>query len=195
MGRLTYGMNVSLDGYVRDADGRFDWTDPPLDQHEHFNEIQRRSVVDVYGRHMWEAMRFWHDTPTEAFESPTYLDFAEAWLATDHVVVSRTLTETDVADVPRTTLWAELDLDRVRELVEESDGDVSISGPTLAAAALHAGIVAEVSAYVVPHVAGGGLRFMPEGYSAPLRLRSERRWPGGTVELVYDVLAEDGRTS
>lgn len=193
MGRLTYGMNVSLDGYVRDADGSFDWTEPPLDQHAHFNEIQRRAAVDIYGRHMWEAMRFWHDTPLETFESPTYADFAEAWRATDHVVVSRTLTAADVADVPGTTLWSQLDLDRVRDLVAGADGDVSISGPTLAAVALQAGLVERISAHVVPHVAGGGLRFLPDGHSTPLRLLGERRWPGGTVELVYDVPRDEGR--
>lgn len=195
MGRLTYGMHMSLDGYVRDADGGFDWTEPAPELHEHFNEIQRRTAVDVYGRHLWEAMRYWHDTPVDDFESPEYRGFAEAWLATDHVVVSSTLTTADVADVPRTTLWPELDVDRLRELVSRSEGAVTIGGPTLAATALRAGLVDEITAWVVPHVAGGGLPFLPDGVSGPLRLRSQDAWTGGTVEIAYEVVRDEGRTS
>lgn len=184
MGRLTYGMLVSLDGYVRGPDGTFDWTEPDPELHEHFTDLQARTAVDVYGRHMWEAMEYWQDPPADDLDRPEYRDFAEAWRATDTVVVSRSLR---ALDAPRTRLWPELDLDRLAELVGSTDGEVSISGPTLAAGALRAGLVDEVTAWVVPHVAGGGLRLLPEGWSTGLRLRSERRWSGGTVELVYDV--------
>lgn len=191
MGRLTYGMFVSLDGSVRAADGTFDWTEPTPELHEHFNEIQRRSVVDIYGRPMWEMMQYWQDPPSDDLEAPAYRGFAEAWQASDKIVVSRSLT---TIDAPRTELWPDLDLERLRTLVEAADGDVAISGPTLAAQALHAGLVDEISAYVVPHVAGDGLRFLPEGWRSPLRLREQRAWPGGVMQLVYDVLG-DGRTS
>lgn len=184
MGRLSYGMLVSLDGYVRDATGDFDWTEPDEELHEHFNDIQARTAIDVYGRHMWEAMSYWQDPPASDIERPAYRGFAEAWQDSDVVVVSRTLGS---VDWPRATLWPELDLDRLRALVETAAGDVSISGPSLAAAALQAGLVDEVRSYVVPHVAGGGLRFLPEGWSVPLHLRSERRFADGTVELVHDV--------
>lgn len=186
MGRLTYGMLVSLDGYVRDAVGGFQWTEPDAQLHERFNEIQAGTAVDVYGRGMWETMRYWQDPPTaDLAESAVYRGFAEAWQATDTVVVSRSLSS---VDTPRTRLWPELDLDRLRALVATSDGDVSISGPTLAAPALRAGLVDEVRAWIVPHVAGGGLGFLPDHYSTRLRLRSERRWAGGTVELIYGVM-------
>lgn len=192
MGRLTYGMLVSLDGYVRAADGDFDWTEPDPQLHDHFTEVQRRTAVEVYGRSMWETMRYWEDPPSADLRRPENLNFAEAWRATDRVVVSGSLPSLDAA---RTQLWPELDLDRLRALVETADGDVAISGPTTAAAALRAGLVEEVSAYVVPHVAGGGLRFLPDGFTTALRLRAEHQWPGGVVQLVYEVDPTDGGDS
>lgn len=189
MGRLTYGMLVSLDGYVRGPDGGFDWTEPDPQLHEHFTEVQERTALDVYGRHMWETMRYWADPPAADLEHPEVRRFAAAWQASDRVVVSGSLPS---LDAPRTRLWPDLDLDRLRALVEEVDGDVSISGPTTAAAALRAGLVDEVSAYVVPHVSGGGLRLLPEGFTCDLRLRSEQRWPGGVVQLAYDVRRDEG---
>lgn len=187
MGRLTYGMIVSLDGYVRGPDGDFGWSEPDPELHEHFNEVQRDSAVDVYGRTMWETMRYWQDLPDADHESSVHRGFARAWQATPTVVVSSTL---DPAEAPGAEVWPRLDPDRLRALVRNSEGDVSISGPTLAAAALHAGLVEEISAHIVPHVVGGGLRFLPDGYSTRLRLRHERRWPGGVVELVHEVLAD-----
>lgn len=192
MGRLTYGMLVSLDGYVRAADGDFDWTEPDPVLHEHFNEVQRRTTVDIYGRQMWETMRYWQDPPSADLEAPEYRGFAEAWRATDTIVVSSSLPS---LDAPRAVLWSELDPDRLRALVEAADGDVAISGPTLAAAALRAGLIDEITAYVIPHVAGGGLRFLPDGYGTTLRLRNEHLWPGGVVQLAYDVLHDEGGTS
>lgn len=184
MGRLTYGMLVSLDGYVRGHDGSLDWTEPDPQLHEHFNRIQAGNALEVYGRRMWEAMRYWQDPPAADLEAAQYRGFAQAWQATDKVVVSRSLPS---VDAPRTRLWSQLDVGALRALVARADGDVSISGPTLAGDALRAGLVDEVHAYVVPHVIGGGLRFLPDGYTTPLRLRSERRFAGGVVELVYEV--------
>lgn len=192
MGRLTYGMLVSLDGYVRGPDGDFAWTEPDPQLHEHFNEVQEGTAVDVYGRTMWETMRYWEAPPAADLERREVHGFTAAWQATDTVVVSSSLPSLDAA---RTQLWPDLDLDRLRTLVDSADGDVSISGPTTAAAALRAGLVDEVSAYVVPYVAGGGLRFLPEGFTTALRLRSEQRWPGGTVQLVYDVRSVAGGAS
>lgn len=189
MGRLTYGMLVSLDGYVRGADGTFDWTEPDPVLHDHFTDVQRRTVLDVFGRGMWETMRYWQDAPAADLEAPEYREFAEAWRETDTIVVSSSLPS---LDAPRTTLWSEFDPDRLAALVAAADGEVSISGPTLAAHALRAGLVDEISAYVLPHLAGGGLRFLPDGDLPSLRLRSERRWPGGVVQLTYDALRGEG---
>ena len=184
MGRLRYGMLVSLDGYARDASGSFAWAEPDDELHAYVNERERGTGTFVYGRSMWEVMRWWQDPPAEAQDAPVHREFADQWRAGDKVVVSRTLEE---PAEPRTTLWRELDLDRLAALVRDSPTDVAISGPTIAAHALRAGLVEEVTAYVVPHLAGGGLRWLPEGVAGSLRLREQRAFDGGAVALVYDV--------
>ncbi|MCM3556503.1 dihydrofolate reductase family protein [Janibacter melonis] len=183
MGRLIYAMTTTLDGFVDDAG---EATEPDRELHEHFNRMQERLVLDVYGRRMWETMRYWQDPPAEDLEVPYVREYTQAWQDTDRVVVSRTLT---ALDAPRTTLWPELDVDRLRALVAEADGDVSVGGPALAGAALRAGLVDEVSAYVGPRVAGAGSRrFVPEGLPLELRLRETERFASGVVALVYDVV-------
>lgn len=183
MGRLRYGMLVSLDGYARDASGSFGWAEPDDVLHAWVNEQERSIGTFVYGRGMWEVMRWWQDPPTEVEQSPVHRDYAEQWRATDKVVVSTTLEE---PTEPRTTLWR--DLDRLAALVRDSPSDVSISGPTTAAHALRAGLVDEVTAYVMPHLAGGGLRWLPEGAGGALRLVDQRAFDSGAVALTYDVV-------
>ncbi len=185
MGRLRYGMLVSLDGYARDASGSFAWAEPDDVLHAWVNERERDTGTSVYGRGMWEVMRWWQDPPAEALASPVHREFTEQWQASDKVVVSTTL---DEPTEPRTRLWRDLDLDRLAALVRDSTSDVSISGPTLAAHALRAGLVDEVTAYVMPHLAGGGLRWLPEGAAGPLRLRKQTAFDSGAVALVYDVV-------
>lgn len=187
MGRLRYGMLVSLDGYARDATGSFAWAEPDDVLHGWVNERESGTGTCVYGRAMWEVMRWWQDPPAEVMDSPVHREFTEQWQACDKVVVSTTLEE---PTEPRTTLWRELDLERLATLVRESPTDVGISGPTLAAHALRAGLVDEVTAYVVPHLAGGGLRWLPEGAEGELRLREQRAFDSGAVALVYDVVRE-----
>ena len=186
MGRPRYGMLVSLDGYARDASGSFDWATPSDELHGFVNDKERGVGTYVYGRGMWETMRWWQDSPgdDEPGAAPEHHDYAALWRAADKVVVSTTL---DPLEEPRTQLWQSLDPERLAALVHDSPTDVSIGGPTLAAQALRAGLVDEVTAYVVPHVAGGGLRWLPDGWSSHLVLREHRAFAGGAVALVYDV--------
>ena len=186
MGRLRYGMLVSLDGYARDASGCFDWAAPSDELHGFVNDQERGVGIYVYGRGMWETMRWWQDSPAddEPGAAPEHHDYAALWRTADKVVVSTTL---DPPEEPRTQLWPTLDLDRLATLVRESPTDVSIGGPTLAGHALRAGLVDEVTAYVVPHVAGSGLRWLPDAWTSPLVLREQRAFEGGAVALVYDV--------
>lgn len=190
MGHLTYGMHVSLDGYVQTPDGGIAWSEPSAALHEWHTARQRHTALDVCGRRLWGMMRYWQDPPTADLASPQIREFAQAWQDTDMVVVSRSLSPRDVADAPRTQLWPELDPDRLRDVVRAADGEVSISGPTLAAAALRAGLVDRICAWVMPHVLGGGLRFLPDGLRCRLELIEERRFPGGEVALTYDVVTE-----
>lgn len=184
MGRLRYGMLVSLDGYARDGDGSFDWATPDSELHSYINDQEREIGTYVYGRGLWETMRYWQDPPAEDLADHAAADYAELWQAADKVVVSSAI---EPPSDPRTEVWRELDLDRLATLVEASPTDVIIGGPTLAAAALRAGLVDELTAYVVPHVAGGGLPWLPDGVTTGLELREQRAFPGGTVALIYDV--------
>lgn len=184
MGRLRYGMMVSLDGYARDASGSFDWARPDDDLHAFVNDHERDVRTVVYGRGLWETMRYWQDPPVDELTADVHREFAALWQETDKVVVSTTMAP---PSEPRTELWPTLDLDRLATLVRESPTDVSIGGPTLTAHALLAGLVDEVTAYVMPHVAGGGLPWLPAGLSTGLELREQRVFGGGAVALVYDV--------
>lgn len=184
MGRLRYEMMVSLDGYVRDASGSFDWAEPEPALHAWVNEHEQGVGTTVYGRGMWEMMRYWEDPPGADLTEPEYRDFTDAWRAQDKIIVSSTLEPPTTA---RTQLWRDLDLTRLAALVRESDADVTISGPTLAATALRAGLVDDIGAYVMPHVAGGGLPFLPEGFAASLELRESRSFPSGAVTLLYSL--------
>lgn len=184
MGRLRYGMMVSLDGYARDASGSFAWAMPSDELHGWVNEKERDVRTVVYGRGLWETMRYWQNPPVEDFTAPEHHEFAALWQEIDKVIVSSTL---EPPTEPRTTLWPTLDLDRLATLVGESPADVSIGGPTLAAAALEAGLVDEITAYVMPHVVGGGLPWLPAGLNTGLELRESRTFDGGAVAMVYDV--------
>ena len=181
MGRLRYGMLVSLDGYARDASGSFDWAAPDDELHAYVNEREGGIRTYVFGRSLWETMRYWEDPPTSDLSAPEHHQFAAIWKQTDKVIVSTTM---DPPPEPRTELWDHLDLAR---LVRESPTDVSIGGPTLAAHALKAGLVDEITAYVMPHLAGGGLPWLPEGFESTLALREQRAFDSGAVALVYDV--------
>lgn len=184
MGRLRYGMLVSLDGYARDASGSFAWARPDDDLHAFVNGQERDVRTVVYGRGMWETMRYWQAPPEGDLTAPEHREFADLWQETDKVIVSTTL---DPPTEPRTELWDHLDLDRLAALVRDSPTDVSIGGPTLAAHALKAGLLDEITAYVMPHVAGGGLPWLPDGFSTDLVLREQHAFGGGAVALVYDL--------
>lgn len=187
MARLRYGMMVSIDGYARDADGSFEWAQPDDELHAFVNDQERDVHTVVYGRGMWETMRYWQDPPDYDLMAPAHRDFANLWRQMDKIIVSTTL---EVPSEPRTELWNRLDVDRLAALVRASDTDVSIGGPTLAGSALHAGLVDEITAYVMPHVAGGGLPWLPSGFRSRLHLRNQRPFPSGAVALIYDVNRE-----
>ncbi|EAQ00130.1 hypothetical protein JNB_08164 [Janibacter sp. HTCC2649] len=184
MGRLRYGVIISLDGYARDASGSFAWARPDHDLHSFINEKERDVRTYIYGRGLWETMRYWQNPPRGEVNAPEHDEFATIWQGADKVIVSTTL---EPPTEPRTQLWDTLDVDRLAALVGDASTDVSIGGPTLAADALRAGLVDEITAYVMPHVAGGGLPWLPDGFTSELTLREQRTFGSGAVALVYDV--------
>jgi dihydrofolate reductase len=181
MAKLIYSAITSLDGYVADEDGRFDWGEPDDEVHSFVNDIERGVGTHLYGRRLYEVMRVW-ETLELADEPPSIRDFAEIWRAADKIVYSRTL-ETVSSD--RTTLERSFDADRIRQLKKASERDLLVGGPELAAHAFRAGLVDELHLFVAPVVVGGGKQSLPEDVRLDLELLDERRFGNGMVYLRY----------
>jgi len=183
MGRLIFAAITSVDGYTVDASGSFDWAAPDAEVHAFVNDLEREVGTYLYGRRMYETMRVWQDFPG-AEDHPVTADYAAIWRDADKVVYSSTLTE---VATPRTRVEPRFDAAEVRRLITSSDRDLSIGGPTLAAAAFDAGLVDEVRLIAVPVAVGGGTPAFPRGRRQNLQLLDERRFAGGTVALHYAV--------
>ena len=181
MARLIYSAIASLDGYVADERGRFDWAAPDEDVHAFVNDLERPVGTYLYGRRMYETMVAW-ETMRVAGEPPAVRDFAELWRAADKVVYSRTL---ERASSARTRIERDFDPEAVRRLKASAERDISVGGPHLAAGAIRAGLVDEYGLFVVPVAVGGGTRWLPDGVWLELELLDERRFAGGVVHLRY----------
>ncbi len=181
MASLVYAVITSLDGYVVDADGSFAWAQPDEEVHAFVNETARPLGTHLYGRRIYEVMQAWETMPVED-EPPEMRGFAEIWRGADKVVYSTTL---DAVSTSRTRLERSFDPADVRRFVDEADRDVSVSGPTLAAHAVRAGIVDEWQQCVCPVVVGGGTHWLPDDVRVDLDLVEERRFESGVVFLRY----------
>jgi dihydrofolate reductase len=182
--RLVYSAIASLDGYVTDAGGGFDWAAPDAEVHAFVNDLERPVGTHLYGRRMYETMAVWETLDLE--EEPAVMrDFAAIWRAADKVVYSATL---PAVETPRTRLERAFEPDAVRGLIAAAEHDVSIGGPTLAAAAFAAGLVDECHLFLHPVSVGGGTPALPPGLRVALELVDERRFASGVVYLRYDVV-------
>ena len=182
MGRLIYSMIQSLDGYVADAAGKFDWAEPDESVHTFANELQRSVGTNLYGRRMYEVMSAWETLGSHGDEPAYFEEFGELWRASDKVVYSTTLGSVSAA---RTRIERAFEPDAVRRMKDELAGDISIGGPTLAAQAIAAGLVDEYQLFFVPVVVGGGTRCLPDGIRLELQLVDQRRFDNGTVYVSY----------
>jgi len=182
--RLLYSAITSLDGYVADADGNFDWAEPDLEVHGFVNDRERPIGTYLYGRRMYEVMRAWETLGDEPDAPDVARDYASLWRAADKVVYSSTLDATTTA---RTRLERSFDPDAVRGMKETAEADLGIGGPGLAAYALRAGVVDEISLYLNPIVVGAGTPALPNAFATRLRLVDELRFGNGVVYLRYDV--------
>jgi len=188
VGRLIYSMMQSLDGYVADADGRFDWAEPDESVHTFANQLQRPIGTNLLGRRMYEVMSAWDTLGTQGDE-PAYIEeFGELWRASDKVVYSTTLGSVSAA---HTRIERAFKPDAVRRMKDELVADISISGPTLAAHAIMAGLVDEYQLFIVPAVVGGGTRCLPRGVRLDLRLVEQRTFDNGTVYVSYRPLGQE----
>ena len=184
MGKLIYATNASLDGFTEDADGSFNWSIPDEAVHEFFNAMMQGIGTQRLGRRMYETMAVWETDPEFSEQSTTLSDFAAAWTDTDKIVHSTTLREPVTA---RTRIVSSFDANDVRELKRVSTSDLSVSGPTLAAHALRAGLIDEILLVVWPVVLGTGKPALPADIRLDLELLDERRFACGAVQLAYRV--------
>ncbi len=180
--RLIYTAICSLDGYVADAEGRFEWSAPGEEVHAAVNAVSATVRTQLLGRRIYDVLAVWDDPVMLEDASRSIREYAAIWRATDKVVFSRTLTS---LDAPRTSLVRAFDADDVRRRKAEADGDLGIGGPELAAQAITAGLVDDYHLFVNPVIIGGGLRALPDGVRLTLDLVEERRLAGGVVHLTY----------
>jgi dihydrofolate reductase len=182
--RLIYTAISSLDGYVEDREGRFDWAAPDQEVHQFVNDLERPAGTYLYGRRMYETMVFWETAHTLADQSPVTQDFARLWQAADKVVYSRTL---ETVSSARTRIERAFDPEAVRRLKASAVRDVTVGGPELAAQAFRAGLVDECHLFLTPIVVGGGKRSLPDHVRVQLEMLDERRFGGGVVHLHYRI--------
>jgi dihydrofolate reductase len=180
--KLIYSAISSLDGYVADEDGNFDWAVPDEEVHAFINDLDRPVGTYLYGRRMYETMVGWETDPTLADRSPLMRDFAQIWRAADKIVYSRTLERVISA---RTRIERDFDPEAVRRMKAAAGRDLIVGGPDLAAHAIKAGLVDEWHLFVTPIVVGGGKRSIPDNVRVKLELLDERRFKGGVVYLYY----------
>ena len=180
MAKLIYSAIASLDGYIADEDGSFDWAVPDEEVHAFINDLVRPVGTYLYGRRMYEMMVVWENDPSIAEQSPLLRDFAEIWRAADKVVYSRTL---EAVPTSKTRMERDFDPETVRRLKASTGRDLTVSGPDLATHAFRAGLVDECDLFLAPVVVGGGKRALPEGVRVGLELLDERRFGNGMVYL------------
>jgi dihydrofolate reductase len=177
--------NVSLDSYIEDEHGNFDWTEPNDEGFAFITELVRPVGTHLYGRRLYETMAVWETDPALAAESELMGDFANVWQAAAKVVYSTTL---DAVPTANTTLERDFDPDSVRDMKASATSDLAVGGANLAAHAFKAGLVDECHLFIGPVLLGGGKPSLPRDMRAELELLDERRFSNGVVYVGYRVL-------
>jgi dihydrofolate reductase len=182
MASLIYSALASLDGYIADEDGNFDWAEPDEEVHTFVNELERPVGTYLYGRRLYEVMVSWGDAEALADQPPFIQEFGEIWRAADKIVYSKTL---EAASSARTRIERDFDPEAVRKLKAAAERDMLVGGPELAAHAFAAGLVDECHLFLAPIIVGGGKQGLPDHVRLQLELLNERRFGNGTVFLRY----------
>jgi dihydrofolate reductase len=182
MSKLIYNSISSLDGYVADEEGNFDWAAPDEEVHAFINDLVRPVGTHLYGRRMYETLAPWETDPSLAAHSEVTRDFAEIWQAADKIVYSSSL---ESAPTRRTQIERDFDPESVRQLKASAGSDLAIGGPTLAAQAFAAELVDECQLFFAPEIVGGGNRSLPDDVRLSLELLDERRFGSGFVYVRY----------
>jgi dihydrofolate reductase len=186
MAKLIYSALTSLDGYVSDEDGNFDWAAPSEEVHAFANDLERSIGTHLYGRRMYATMVYWETAHTLPESSPVELDYAEVWQSADKIIYSTTMDEVSSAS---TRIERDFDPDSIRQLKRSADRDLSVGGAELAAQAIKAGLVDEYHLFLNPVLVGGGTAALPDNIRLDLELVDEHRFRNGVVHLHYRIAA------
>lgn len=182
MAHLIYSAITSVDGYVEDADGRFEWGAPDSEVLSFINELERPIGTYLYGRRMYETMVNWETARLDESVPAPVRDFTRIWQAAAKVVYSRSLA---AASSSNTRIQPSFDAAAVRRLKAVAQRDLSVGGADLAGQAIGAGLVDELQLFMVPVVVGGGKPWLPGSLRLNLQLQESRRFSGGFVFLRY----------
>jgi dihydrofolate reductase len=176
---------MSLDGYIADENGTFDWAEPDPEVFRFINDLERGLGTYLYGRKLYETMVYWETFEASGETSAEEGDFARLWRAADKVVYSRTLSQVSSG---RTRLEPVFDPEAVGQMKQTADDDISVGGPELAGQAMASGLIDELHLFVTPVVVGGGKAALRGRWSSSLVLVSVDRFGGGVVHLQYRVV-------
>ena len=182
MAHLIYSAISSLDGYIEDMDGKFDWAAPDEEVHRFINDLERAAGTYLYGRRMYETMMGWETDPNLAADSPLMRDFAEIWQAADKIVYSRTL---ETVSTRKTQIERNFDPEAIRQLKVAAEHDILIGGPELAAHPFRSGLIEHWHLFLTTFLVGGGKQSLPNEVRLELELLEERRFGNGVVFLRY----------
>jgi dihydrofolate reductase len=182
MAKLIYSAITSLDGYVADENGNFDWAAPDEEVHRFVNDLERPIGTYLYGRRIYETMVYWETAHTLPDQPPFIQDFAGIWQAADKIVYSKTL---ETLSSARTRIERDFDPEAVRQLKATAGRDISVGGADLAAQAIKAGLVDEYHSFLTPIIVGGGKQSLPDNVRLELELLDERHFGNGVVHLHY----------
>jgi dihydrofolate reductase len=183
MAKLIYSAIASLDGYIADEDGKFDWAEPDEEVHAFVNDLSRPVGTFLLGRRMYDVLLAWENLQL-ADQPPVIRDFAEIWRAADKIVYSRTL---ETPSSARTRIERDFDPEAVRQLKASAARDLAVSGPELAAQAFESGLVDECHLVLAPIVVGGGTQALPDNVRLELELLEARRFGNGMAYLGYRI--------
>jgi len=182
MAHLIYTTNTSLDGYIEDMAGKFDWTDPSDEVFRFITNLIRADGTHLYGRRTYENMMVWETDPNLAGQSPLMRDFAQVWQAADKIVYSRTL---EAVSTRKTQIERNFDPEAIRRLKDSVQQDIHIGGAELAAQAFRSGLIDECHLFIKPIIVGGGKPALPDNVRLELELLDERRFGNGEIFLSY----------
>jgi dihydrofolate reductase len=184
MTQLIYSAITSLDGYIEDSNGKFDWAQPDEEVHTFINDLERTAGTYLFGRRMYETMMVWETDPSLASDSPITRDFAEIWREADKIVYSKTL---KAISTSKTRIEQAFDPEAIRRMKVATEHEIIIGGPNLAAQAFRSGLIDECHLFIIPIMVGSGKKSLPDNIHLELELLDEHRFRSGVVFLRYQT--------